>query len=125
MISHYFTGDQKPTVPLTPVVEHNDLFDVSGQGTSDPETGEKYIGDDITKQTRFALANLKIALEAAGSTPENIVKITIFTTAIDRLADINEAYVEFFGDTYPARSAVGVAALAGGMHVEIEAIAAK
>lgn len=124
MIEYHSPKHDTPPGPYTPVVQHNNTLYVSGQGTFECETGKKYLGDDIFKQTTIALQNLKSALEGAGSSPAHILKVTLYTTALERMSDINRAYTAFFDGHYPARTAIGVDALPGGMLIEIEAIAA-
>lgn len=80
--------------------------------------------EDIAEQTTVALENLRHVLAAAGATPADVVKVTIFNTEIDRQDDVNRAYRAFFGDHRPARSHVGVQRLVvPGLKVEIDVIA--
>lgn len=88
----------------------------------DPE--ELRVPNSIREQTRRCLENLRIEIESAGGTIEDIVKVTIFNTRMDLQDEVNEEYTAFFGDHRPARSHVGVAELVGpDLMVEIEAIA--
>ena len=68
------------------------------------------------------MRNVAAVAEAAGTSLENAVRLTIFTTDLGAFADINEVYAGFFGDEPPARAAVGVAALPKGALVEIDAV---
>jgi 2-iminobutanoate/2-iminopropanoate deaminase len=78
----------------------------------------------IGEQTRVALNNLRLVLEAAGGKLTDIVKVTIFNTEMENQDEVNRVYVEFFGRHRPARSHVGVNRLVGkGLKIEIEAIA--
>ena len=61
---------------------------------------------------------------AAGTKLGQAVRLTIYTTQLDKFAEINEAYAGFFPNDPPARAAVGVAALPKGALVEIDAIVA-
>lgn len=86
--------------------------------------GEKrLISDDVEAQTQQVLRNLAAVLNAAGATPQNVVKTTIFLTDLADFAVVNRVYGEFFSGIFPARSTVQVAALPLAAKVEIEAIA--
>jgi 2-iminobutanoate/2-iminopropanoate deaminase len=95
----------------------------AGQVALDPATGELVPGG-IAEQTARALENLKAVLSAAGSSPAQVVKTTVFLVDMTDFAAMNEVYGRFFGDHRPARSTVAVAALPRGAQVEIEVIAA-
>lgn len=94
----------------------------AGQLGLDPETMELVPGG-IEAETRQALTNMKIVLEAAGSSLRSVVKTTVFLKDINDFGLMNGVYAEFFTENFPARSAVQVAALPKGGSVEIEAIA--
>jgi 2-iminobutanoate/2-iminopropanoate deaminase len=100
-----------------------DLLFCSGQIPLDPET-EQLVEGSIGAETERCLKNLAAICEAAGTTLDNTVKATIFTTELERFAEINEAYGAFFEGSPPARAAVGVAALPKGAKVEVEAVVA-
>ena len=95
---------------------------LSGQIGIDPATGE-LASDDVAGQARQALANLRAVLAAAGATPEQVCKTTVFLTDIADFAVVNEIYAQTFSADAPARSCVAVAALPKGAKVEVEAIA--
>jgi 2-iminobutanoate/2-iminopropanoate deaminase len=79
----------------------------------------------VAAQTKQAIVNLKAHLAGAGLTVADVKKTLCFLTDMDTFATFNEAYVAGFGDSRPARSTVGVAALPMGGAVEIEAWAFK
>jgi 2-iminobutanoate/2-iminopropanoate deaminase len=113
----------RPVGPYAPAVPaRGPLVFVSGQIPIDPATGALVAGD-IKAQTDRALANLEAVLRRQGLTRRQVVKTTVFLRDIADLSAMNEVYAAFFGDTRPARSAVGVAALPAGARIEIEAIA--
>lgn len=87
-----------------------------------PETGVLVEGG-VDAETRQALDNLKVVLEAANSCLENVVKTTVFLRDMADFSRMNAIYAEYFVSDCPARSAVQVAALPKGAAVEIEAIA--
>jgi reactive intermediate/imine deaminase len=109
--------------PYEPAVCHGDTVYVSGQHPVD-HTGS-VVGDDIATQTTQALTNVERVLEAAGTTPERICKVTVFLTDMSVFPAFNEAYAEWMPEPRPARSAVGVTDLAVDSLVEIEAVAVR
>ena len=76
----------------------------------------------IAAETRRALESIKASLERYGSSMNQVAKCTVFLADMAEWGQMNEVYVTFFGDTPPARSAVGVSGLARGGRVEIECI---
>lgn len=109
--------------PLSQATIHGDTVYVSGQVPVDPGTGEIVEGG-IEEQARQTLENIEAILEAAGSSIDDVLKVTVFLTDVDDFADFNAVYADFMGEPKPARSAIGVADLAIDIDVEIEAIAA-
>ncbi len=107
-----------------PAVDLGDFVFLSGQIPLDPETMELVSGD-IRVETARVLENMKAVLEAAGLTPENVVRTTVFLTDLNDFAVLNEVYGEFFGAAPPARSTIQVSALPKGASVEIDAIARR
>lgn len=95
---------------------------ISGQIPLDPRTGNLVEGD-IKAQTRRVMENLKGILAASGSSPERVVKATVFLKNITDFAAMNEIYAEYLGAAKPARSTVAVADLPRGALVEIDLIA--
>ena len=67
--------------------------------------------------------NIRTALEAAGASLDDVVKVTVFITDIGNFSGMNAVYTEVFGDTKPARSTVGVELALPGALVEVEATA--
>lgn len=108
--------------PYSQAIKANGFVFTAGQLGLDPATG-KLVEGDVTDQARQALKNLQAILEAAGSSLEQVVKVTVFLKDINDFKRVNEVYAEFFKANPPARSAVQVAALPLGGLVEIEAVA--
>lgn len=108
----------RPVGPYTPVVRAGDFLIVSGQVGS---VEGKLVGDGLEEQMRQIFTNLSGLLEANGAQLSDVVKTTVFLADMADFPRMNELYVEGFGDTRPARSAIGVAALPLGARVEIEA----
>jgi 2-iminobutanoate/2-iminopropanoate deaminase len=118
----FASPDGAPAVgPYSPAVGAGDFVFFSGQIPLDRDG--KIVGYTPKDQTRKALENLRVTLEAAGLTFANVVKTTIFIRDMDEFAAVNDVYAEFFAEPYPARSTVEVARLPKDLHVEIEAIA--
>lgn len=109
--------------PYSHAVRHGDVLYCSGQIPLDPASGEP-VGDSIGEETAQCLRNLAAVCEAAGTDLSRALRLTVYTTKLDRFAEINEAYAEFFDAEPPARVAVGVDALPKGVRVEIDAIVA-
>lgn len=110
-------------VPLSKAVRCGDVWYLSGEVGVDPVTGEIVPGG-IEAQTEQVLENLKRTLEAIGSSLEKVVKTTVFLTDVNDFDKMNAVYRRYFPNDPPARSTVGVAALARpGLVVEIELIA--
>lgn len=112
----------KPIGPYTPAIRLGDLLFTSGQIGLDPATG-KLVSGGVEAEARQALKNLKVLVEAGGSSLQKVVKTTLFLTSIADFAAVNAIYAEFFSGEPPARSTMQVSALPGGALVEVEAIA--
>jgi 2-iminobutanoate/2-iminopropanoate deaminase len=109
--------------PYSHAVRAGELIFCSGQLPIDPASGELCAGD-LDAQTRRCLLNLQAVAQAAGSDLARALRLTIYTTALEQFAAINEAYGAFFISEPPARVALGVAALPRGALIEIDAIIA-
>ena len=96
---------------------------VSGQIPLDPLTKELIAGD-IEAQTRRVFDNLKAIVTAAGATFDAVVKANVYLTDLSHFGTVNKVMAEYFREPYPARAAVGVAALPRGAQVEVECIVA-
>jgi reactive intermediate/imine deaminase len=93
---------------------------LSGQIGLDPRTMQ--LVDGIDAQIRQVFGNLRAVAAAAGATLDDAVKVTVFLTDLGNFAAVNEVMAQYFKQPYPARAAVGVAALPRGALVEIEAV---
>ena len=94
---------------------------LSGQIPLDPATGEMVVGD-MEAQVRRVFENLKALAAAAGSDLDHAVRVTVYLTDLQHFALVNRVMAEYFSQPYPARAAIGVAALPRGAAVEIDAI---
>lgn len=96
---------------------------LSGQIPLDPATMEVVDGD-FEARARRVFDNLKAVAEAAGGSLDGIVKLTVYLTDLGDFATVNAVMADYFAEPYPARAALGVAALPKGVDVEAEAILA-
>ena len=94
---------------LSPATRFGNLVFVAGQTGRNPETGE--VGRDIREQTRNVLERIKLVLEAAGTSMDNVLTATTYLTNRDNLAAYNEEYARYFPTNKPARTTVTVASL--------------
>lgn len=116
-------GAPAPVGPYSPAIAWQDLVFISGQGPLDPATGKPVQGD-IAAQTRRVFANLDSLLKAAGSSREQVLKVTVYLADIRDFQQMNAVYQEYFeGATFPARTTIQAAALPMNIGVEIDVIA--
>ncbi len=109
--------------PYSQAIRHGDVLWCSGALPLDPASGE-LVTDSPAAETTQCLENLQAVCRAAGAELANAVRVTVYTTQLDRFPDINEAYGAFFPSAPPARVTIGVAALPKGASVEIDAVIA-
>ena len=107
--------------PYSQAVAVGGMVYTSGQIALDPATGE-LVGSTIVQQAEQVMKNLIHVLEAAGSSPEYVVKTLCFLTDMRDFAAFNEVYARYLTEK-PARSCVGVGSLPKGALCEVEAIA--
>jgi 2-iminobutanoate/2-iminopropanoate deaminase len=112
----------KGKVPLSPAVKANGFVFVSGLPPIDRKTGELVKGD-ISTQTELSLENVKAALEAAGSSLEKVVKVTIYIANAAHFPTVNAIYARYFPHDPPARTFVAVGSWPLEFDIEIECIA--
>lgn len=122
--------EQAPAA-IGPYVQGVDLGNIimtSGQIPVIPSTGE-VVSEEVAKQARQSLDNVKAVVESAGLQVKDIVKMTVFVKDLNDFATVNEVYGVFFDEhqvaNYPARSCVEVARLPKDVKIEIEAIAVR
>jgi 2-iminobutanoate/2-iminopropanoate deaminase len=105
---------------ITPIVIHNGLIYVSGQGAHDPGPAEQF---EIGKHTTIVMNNVKKLVEAGGGTVDSIVQLGVFLADIKYYDGMNQVFKTYFPNGGPARTTVAVAALPGNSLVEINCIA--
>jgi len=89
-----------------------------------PECSARTRQTQTGEQTRTALRNVSTVLEAAGSSLNSVIRMTVFVSGEDSWGEVNEAYAEVMGDHKPARAIVPVKNFAEPYVVEIVATAA-
>ena len=108
--------------PYSQAIKANGFIFTSGQTAFDPSTG-KIIEGGVVEQTERTLQNLKAIVEAAGSSLDRVVKVSVFLKDMNDFAAMNEVYARYFPHNSPARSTVEVARLPRDFRVEIDLIA--
>ena len=109
--------------PYSPGVIANGLYFISGQTPYDPAAGGIVRGS-IAEQTSLVLQNLDRTLAAAGCSKADVVSCRVFLQELTsaNFQEMNAVFAEYFGESKPARTTVGLQLL--NMDVEIEAVAA-
>ncbi len=102
-------------------VQAGDTVYISGQIPLDPATMQ-IVSEDFEAQAQQVFRNLAAVAEAAGTTLQSAVKLTIFLTDLSQFATVNAVMSEYFDEPSPARAAVEVSALPKGVQVEADAM---
>ena len=98
-----------------------DTVYLSGQIPLVPQTMELEVGD-MRAQIRRVFDNLAAVAKAAGGSLQDAVKLNVYLTDLTNFPLVNEVMAQYFKEPYPARAAVGVAALPRGVPVEMDAV---
>lgn len=125
MTKQIISTDKAPAAigTYSQAVKVGDTVYLSGQIPLIPASMEMVEGD-IRQQIHRVFQNLQAVAEAAGGSLADIAKLNIFLTDLENFAAVNEVMAEYFSEPYPARAAIGVAALPKGAGVEMDAIMA-
>ncbi|HEX4928588.1 MAG TPA: Rid family hydrolase [Burkholderiales bacterium] len=113
---------RKEGIPLNPVIRAGDFVFVSGLTPTDRRTG-KLPRVTVEKQTRTVLENMKVCLEAAGSSLDSVVKCTVYITNAAYFDEVNAVYRRYFRRNAPARVFCVVGSWPKKFDVEIDCIA--
>ena len=117
-------GYPAPHSPYSHAVVANGFVFVSGQIPVRPGGGPtEIVGTTMQEQTRQSLRNVRAILEAAGSSLDRVVKVTVLLARPDLYTEMNEAYADFFPGPKPARAMARFGAEIPGVLVAIEAVA--
>ena len=112
----------KPVGPYSQAIRAGNLVFVSGQGALDPATGQPK-RDSVEVESRQVMENLKVILEAAGSSLDRVVKSTCYLTDLADFQTFNKIYGEYFQKDPPARTTIQAARLPLDFRVEVDVIA--
>lgn len=107
--------------PYSQAVRAGGLVFLSGQIGLDPQTMTLVEGG-VAAQTRRVFDNLQAVAEAAGGSLADIAKLTVYLTDLGDFQTVGDIMAEYFQAPFPARAALGVAALPRGAVVEVEAV---
>ena len=107
--------------PYSQAVIYKDMIYLSGQGAVDPVTNQLKTGT-IEKEAKLTLENLKIIMEAAGSSLDKILQVSVYLTDSREYARFNDVYRKYFKDPLPARTCVEVKNLPFGARIEIDTV---
>lgn len=108
----------RPIGPYSQAIKANGFVFVAGEKGIDPRTN-RIVPGGIAAETRQTLENVKVILEAAGSSFDLAVATTVYLVDIADFAAMNEVYAEYFQVNPPGRTTVAVSALPAGARVEI------
>ena len=124
---HLFSKGPRPVAPFSHAVEDDGWVILTGQMPTDPEAPDAPLPEGVEAQTRRVMENLKIILAELGLDLSHVVQCRCFLTEFERdYAVFNETYASYFPeDRRPARTTVGVTALAVGALVEIDLVARR
>ena len=122
MNKQVITSEHAPSAigPYSQAIKVGNTVYLSGQIPLDPATME--VVEGFEAQVCRVFDNLSAVAEAAGGKLQDIVKLNIFLTDLDNFATVNEIMERYFEKPYPARAAIGVAALPKGVPVEMDGI---
>ena len=117
--------DQAPAAigTYSQAIKIGDTVYLSGQIPLDPITLQLVDGD-MAAHIRRVFDNLAAVARAAGGSLGDTVKLNVFLTDLSHFALVNQVMAEYFQEPYPARAAIGVAALPRGAQVEMDAVLA-
>ena len=110
-----------PVGPFSLGVRGAGLLFLSGQVAQDPATGELVDGD-VAQQADQILRNIAATLAAIGKDLDDVIRVGVYLTDMSQFGAMNEAYRRHFAEPYPARTAIGVAALPLGAAVEMDVV---
>ncbi|WP_108837088.1 RidA family protein [Tateyamaria sp. Alg231-49] len=124
---HLLASGPRPVAPFSHAVETDGWVILTGQMPTDPDAPDAPLPEGIEAQTRRVMDNLEIILKGVGLDLSHVLQCRCYLTAFERdYAAFNDTYQTYFPeDRRPARTTVGVTALAVGALVEIDCIARR
>ena len=126
-IFHMIAEGPRPVAPFSHAVEADGWVLLTGQMPTDPSGPDAPLPEGIEAQTRRVIENLEIVLKGVGLDLSHVLQCRCYLTEFERdFAAFNEVYQSYFSaDRRPARTTIGVTALAVGALVEIDMIAKR
>jgi 2-iminobutanoate/2-iminopropanoate deaminase len=106
---------------ITPLIVHNGLIYISGQGANDEGAVEQ---QNIESHTEKVMRNVKTLVERGGGSMDSILQLTVYLAKLDDFEGMNKVFRGYFPSGGPARSTVAVAGVPGHSLLEINCIAA-
>ncbi len=113
----------KPLGHYSQGIEINNTIYLSGQIGINPESNN--ISENLTDEAEQIMCNIKVVLQSANLSLDNIVKVTIYLKSMDNFQKFNEVYANYMKDNRPARSCVEVAGLPKDANIEVDVIAVR
>jgi 2-iminobutanoate/2-iminopropanoate deaminase len=126
-VFHMISGGPRPVAPFSHAVEVDGWVLLTGQMPTDPEAPDAPLPEGVEAQTVRVMENLRVILQGVGLDLSHVVQVRAYLTEFERdYAAFNETYQTFFPpDRRPARTTIGVTALAVGALVEIDCVARR
>jgi 2-iminobutanoate/2-iminopropanoate deaminase len=115
---------ERVKAPACVATRHNDTIYVSGLPPFDPATGNVVVDAPVERQAELVLDQLKLCVETAGSSLDQVLKCNVYCTSAEKFAVINAIYARYFPHNPPARIFVCVPKWFGPFDIEIDCIAA-
>jgi reactive intermediate/imine deaminase len=127
MLFHMIGGGPRPVAPFSHAVETDGWVFLTGQMPTDPAAPDAPLPEGIEAQTRRVMENLRLILGGVGLGLEHVVQCRCYLTQFERdYAAFNDTYRRYFPEgRLPARTTIGVTALAVGALVEIDMLARR
>ncbi len=113
----------KPLGHYSQGIEINNTIYLSGQIGINPNSNN--ISENLTDEAEQIMCNIKVVLQSANLSLDNIVKVTIYLKSMDNFQKFNEVYANYMKDNRPARSCVEVAGLPKDANIEVDVIAVR
>lgn len=118
-----YDGKPAGTGFITPLITHNGVIYIAGQGAHSHDKGEQF-PMDIENHTKHVMESVKTLVDVGGGTMDSILMLTVYLAKIEDYDGMNKVFKSYFPNGGPARTTVAVANLPGNSLVEINCTAA-